>query len=132
MAESAQLGHGSGVVYENYLDVLRTLPKLLERYKLPAIEADDFQWPDPIVVRLRRPDRLYEEFRRLVMPARVEAFSLRKEFSMVARRRVKLNGTKVATPAKAAHLIAPGNGRFLLAILVAIVMCCLIWRRLIY
>jgi integrase len=64
VSESAQLGHGSGVVFTNYLDYLRPLPKLLERYRLPEVEG--FSWPAAKKVKVRRPDRLYAEIRRLV------------------------------------------------------------------
>ena len=63
VAESAQLGHGGGVVYKHYLDVLRRLPRLLEKYRLPAVEG--FDWPPPVEAELRRPERLYAEFRRI-------------------------------------------------------------------
>ena len=66
VVESAQLGHGKGVVFDFYLDVLRDIPRYLERYRLPDVGVDGFTWPDPIVVKLLRPDRLYEEFRAIV------------------------------------------------------------------
>jgi hypothetical protein len=62
--ESAQLGHGSGVVLEHYLDCLRPLARLLERFRLPAV--DGFVWPPPIAARRALPARLYEEFRRII------------------------------------------------------------------
>ena len=66
VAESAQLGHGGGVVYTHYLAVLRSLPRLLERYRMPDLGVDGFAWPEPVESKVRRPDRLYAEFRRLV------------------------------------------------------------------
>jgi integrase len=65
-SEAAQLGHGSGVVFTNYLDYLRPLPKLLEKYRLPELGLEGFSWPAPVEVKMRRPDRLYAEIRRLV------------------------------------------------------------------
>jgi len=66
VSESAQLGHGSGVVFTNYLDYLRPLPKLLEKYRLPEIDVAGWAWPPALAVKVRRPDRLYGEIRRLV------------------------------------------------------------------
>ena len=64
VAESAQLGHGKGVVFEYYLDILRHLPRLLEPFALPAIEG--FVWPEPIEADRKIPRRLYAEWRHLV------------------------------------------------------------------
>jgi len=64
VSESAQLGHGTGVVFKNYLDYLQPLPKLLEKYRLPEVEG--FTWPPAQKAKVRRPDRLYAEIRRLV------------------------------------------------------------------
>jgi len=66
VAESAQLGHGSGVVMKHYLDVIRRLPKILDKYRLPDLDVEGFSWPQPIDAGLQRPDRLYAEFRKLV------------------------------------------------------------------
>ena len=63
-AEALQLGHGKGVVFDSYLDTLRRAARHLEMYRLPEIEA--FPWPAPVAAKLRRPDRLYNQFRRLV------------------------------------------------------------------
>ena len=66
VSEAAQLGHGSGVVFKNYLDYLRPLPKLLERYKLPDIGLEQFQWPQPVEAKVARPDRLFNEIRKII------------------------------------------------------------------
>ena len=66
VSEAAQLGHGSGVVFRNYLDYLRPLPKLLEKYRLPDLGMEGFTWPPAVHAKVRRPDRLYAEIRRLV------------------------------------------------------------------
>ena len=70
-AESLQLGHGSGgdanpVVFKSYLNTLHRAAKHLERYRLPSLDVQGFVWPAPIVLDVRRPDRLYNEFRKLV------------------------------------------------------------------
>ncbi|MGO9113382.1 MAG: hypothetical protein ACLP9L_29480 [Thermoguttaceae bacterium] len=70
VVESAQLGHGQGVLIKNYLDVLRRTPRLLEKFRLPALEIEGFAWPAPIDVPLRRPDRLCGEFKKLVTMSR--------------------------------------------------------------
>ncbi len=70
VAESAQLGHGGGVVYKNYLDILRRLPRLMDKFRLPELGVPGFAWPEPIELKVRRPDRLYTEFRRLVTHSR--------------------------------------------------------------
>ena len=66
VAEAAQLGHGVsvGVVFKHYLDVLKRLPKLLQRVRLPLV--DGLPWPAPIEAAGGRPIRLIREFRRLV------------------------------------------------------------------
>jgi integrase len=63
-AEAAQLGHGRGVVLEYYADVLRRLPRLLERLRLPAVPG--IEWPAPIAAERAFPRRLWNVFRRLV------------------------------------------------------------------
>jgi hypothetical protein len=65
-SESAQLRHGKGVVFTNYLDYLRPLPKLLEKRRLPAVELEGFQWPPLIAASRARPDRLFALFRQIV------------------------------------------------------------------
>jgi hypothetical protein len=52
------------VVLRHYLDVLRRLPRILERFGLP--EVPGFSWPEPIEASRAIPARLYEEFRRIV------------------------------------------------------------------
>ena len=66
VCESAQLGHGSGVVFKNYLDVFRPMRRLLERFHLPTVDVEGFVWPPPVDAGVKRPDRLYGEYRRLV------------------------------------------------------------------
>jgi integrase len=65
-AESLQLGHGSGVVLRHYVDAMRMVPPLLEKFPLPRGERIGMEWPAPIVATRAIPARLYEEFRRLV------------------------------------------------------------------
>jgi integrase len=63
-AESAQLGHGGGVVFRHYLGILKRIPKLLEKFRLPELEG--FTWPEKIEASRALPPRLWEEFRRIV------------------------------------------------------------------
>jgi integrase len=73
VAEAAQLGHGSGVVMVHYLDVIRRLPRLLEKFRVPPLAGFDWPWQSgglPAVPQAP-PTRLYEEFRRLVSRRRL-------------------------------------------------------------
>jgi integrase len=73
VAESAQLGHGGGVVFAHYLDTLRRLPRLLEKFRLPDLACGcgrEWTWPEPITADRQLPKRLYAEFRRIVGQSR--------------------------------------------------------------
>ena len=65
--ECAQLGHGGGVIIENYLDYLRPLPRLLGHFELPEVRG--FQWPEAIQAGRHVPDRLLDEQDRLMQAA---------------------------------------------------------------
>ncbi len=76
VGEAAQLGHGkvgaaqlerqsgNGVVFRNYLDQLRYVPRYLEPVRLPSIEG--ISWPEPIRASRDRPGRLNEALRWLL------------------------------------------------------------------
>ena len=59
------------MVYKNYLDVLRRLPRLMEKFRLPALDVEGFTWPAAARVPVKRPDRLYDAFRALVSRRRI-------------------------------------------------------------
>jgi hypothetical protein len=66
-AERAQLGHGRvDVVSAHYLDVLRRLPRRMERPPMRLPDLAGLTWPAPIDASRDVPKRLYAEFRRLV------------------------------------------------------------------
>ena len=67
-AESLQLGHGSGVVLRHYVDAMRMVPPLLEKFPLLGGERIGFEWPEPITASKAVPARLYAEFRKLSEP----------------------------------------------------------------
>ncbi len=67
VCEAAQLGHGGGdVVSAHYTDVLRRLPRRMDRRPMRLPELAGFAWPAPIDAAQQVPARLYEEFRRMV------------------------------------------------------------------
>jgi hypothetical protein len=67
IAEAAQLGHGRGdVVSAHYLDVLRRLPRCMDRKPMRLPELEGFTWPTPIEAEQHVPKRLYAEFKRMV------------------------------------------------------------------
>jgi hypothetical protein len=64
--ESAQLGHGGGVIEKFYMDVLMRIPAVLDRFLLPDLPPQLWIWPAAIAADCSRPERLYEQWRRIV------------------------------------------------------------------
>ncbi len=65
--ERAQLGHGGGgVVEEYYQEILERMARCMEDQPVPLPAVPGWTWPAPIAAVQRTPERLYEQWRRLV------------------------------------------------------------------
>ncbi len=139
VAEAQQLGHGGkqaggAVIYEHYLGRLERIPAVLDGFELPAVPG--WTWPPPVRLPADRPKGLYERCRRLIEGS--DRRAARREFLAKAegcrvnamKRRASATRTKKASgrTGKATS----GRAKTALAVLVAVIVLIMIWKRLIY
>jgi len=46
--EKLLCGHGGGVIFDYYLDIMERVPAVLESFTLPEVGVDGFAWPAPV------------------------------------------------------------------------------------